>query len=78
MEIINNESQAKEVLRDFSEIALVPTMGNLHSGHVSLVDKAKEVGKIIIASIYVNPLQFGINEDFDSWIRLWTIIQKDL
>jgi len=69
MEIINNESQAKEVLRDFSEIALVPTMGNLHSGHVSLVDKAKEVGKIIIASIYVNPLQFGINEDFDSYPR---------
>ena len=69
MEIINNESQAKEVLRNFSEIALVPTMGNLHSGHVSLVDKAKEVGKIIIASIYVNPLQFGINEDFDSYPR---------
>ena len=69
MEIINNETQAKEVLRNFSEIALVPTMGNLHSGHVSLVNKAKEVGKIIIASIYVNPLQFGINEDFDSYPR---------
>ena len=69
MEIINNENQAKEVLRDFSEIALVPTMGNLHSGHISLVNKAKEVGKIIIASIYVNPLQFGINEDFDSYPR---------
>ena len=56
MEIINNETQAKEVLRNFSEIALVPTMGNLHSGHVSLVNKAKEVGKIIFSDIRLNDL----------------------
>ena len=75
MKIINNENQAKKALKDFSETALIPTMGNLHKGHLSLVNKAKEVGKIIIASIYVNPLQFGINEDYDNYPRT---LQEDL
>ena len=49
------------------KIALVPTMGFLHEGHLSLIDKAQEIADFIVVSVYVNPTQFGLSEDFNGY-----------
>ncbi len=69
MQIITTISDMRARLRSETAIAFVPTMGNLHEGHLDLVRIAREHCKCVVVSIFVNPLQFGPSEDFEKYPR---------
>ena len=69
MKIIDSIADLRATLADARRIAFVPTMGNLHAGHIALMRQAHAMGDAMVASIFVNRLQFGPHEDFDRYPR---------
>lgn len=73
MDLITHISELRALLNNHRKagrrIVLVPTMGNLHSGHIHLVNEAHRYGDVVVCTIFVNPMQFGKNEDLDAYPR---------
>lgn len=69
MQIHSSISDLRAALKNRGAVAFAPTMGNLHEGHISLMRQAREHAQTVVASIFVNRLQFGPNEDFDKYPR---------
>lgn len=73
MQVVHSIAEVQDIVgarrSEGLRIGFVPTMGNLHGGHLTLVEKAKQNCDFVVVSVYVNPLQFGPNEDYDSYPR---------
>ena len=75
MHVVKTIEAFRALRQDHPGTAFVPTMGNLHEGHLSLVRCAAETGRPVVVSVFVNPLQFGPSEDFDQYPRT---LEEDL
>ena len=82
METVSKISELRAQVRSWRQqgltIAFVPTMGNLHAGHISLVTEALKHADKVVASIFVNPMQFGVNEDIENYPRTMIDDQQKL
>ena len=75
MIILKNQNEVSLVLKGKKKIALIPTMGNLHDGHLELIKQAKKFAETIIVSIFVNPIQFNSSDDLKNYPRT---LEKDI
>lgn len=75
MKVVHTIEELRDQLRGQNRVSFVPTMGNLHAAHLSLMELASRHGDPVVASIFVNRLQFGPNEDFDRYPRT---LQQDI
>jgi len=82
MQVINTVNGLRDALKKprhrGENIGFVPTMGNLHDGHISLVEEAHKTCDLVVASIFVNPLQFAVGEDLDTYPRTFEPDRKRL
>lgn len=69
MQIIHHIAELRAWRAQQHNVALVPTMGNLHAGHLALVKQARTLADQVVVSVFVNPLQFGVNEDYARYPR---------
>ncbi len=82
MKTVDNINDLRQIVSEWRQqglkIGFVPTMGNLHAGHISLVTEAHKHADKIVASIFINPMQFGANEDVDNYPRTMEADQQKL